>query len=309
MTRAKAAFYIALYHLAKSTDSSWAKIFHRLVRRGYLNFGRLLGVYLRLRSRGQLGLLTRHSVQDEDHFNAWMSDLDLTILFSEKQSHTLALAQSWHRKLKKFFIFIGECEFYEVSEWQELGRLIERNLPLHKKIRAWRKCGWLLDAPDSRLTPYHLLKTKRALKKSWAVLGIADLTEAEKMHRPDLEVLSRVVVPEEKIARLLPVWERLLVGSPTRYEFFHFYLGQRILCDLSDLSQIRTWIALAYLPYDLSMGELESVLNKIRAMDPEINQVYQDLTRIELLTMYAVAPTYSQPPAWATYAIECLETA
>ena len=70
-----------------------------------------------LRLSGAARVIPRHSVHQPHIFNTFMSDLDFTVIGQEK--HFPFLDQvCWG--LRKLFPNLGEVEFYQPLEWEEL---------------------------------------------------------------------------------------------------------------------------------------------------------------------------------------------
>ena len=119
-------------------------------------------IKLLLRFSGAAQVIPRHSVHQRHVFNTFMSDLDFTIVGQEK--HFPFLDQVCGG-LRKFFPNLGEVEFYEPLEWEELlGLQYSSQYVLWEKIYLLRKLSWQNTKLEKAKTSYERVKQSRAIE-------------------------------------------------------------------------------------------------------------------------------------------------
>jgi len=115
-----------------------------------------------LRFSGAAQVIPRHSVHQRYIFNSFMSDLDFTVVAQEKH---FSFLDHVYWGLRKVFPNLGEVEFYQPHEWEELlGLQYSPHYVLWEKIYLLRKLSWQQSKLHKAKTSYEKVKQARAIE-------------------------------------------------------------------------------------------------------------------------------------------------
>ena len=149
------------------TSSRYLTALNRPPRFFYLN---LLIPFLQRRFEGKFGvavrLMPRHSVREAAAFDAFRSDLDLSIIAPDV-THESALREMarYHDRLRSKLIFLGELEVYTDQELRLRQELESRFGEILKVIHQLRKWIWQTHAAKAHFTSYHREKSLNSAKR------------------------------------------------------------------------------------------------------------------------------------------------
>lgn len=121
------------------------------------------------RLAGAEDLRARHSIASRDHFNVFMSDIDLTVVTARPITRFMRL----HRLLKLAIPALGELEFCSPPHWAALTEL--NRAPANKLWNATyvvRKIHWITDKLGRAESAYERAKDQRALEILKNRLGV-----------------------------------------------------------------------------------------------------------------------------------------
>jgi hypothetical protein len=161
---------LCLLALGRMSDRRLFSPFHGLVRRFYLKplpaAVRLLLILLS--QRPDIEVAVRHSTKTGKGFNAFFSDLDLTIILTESFNlEDIRGIRESYLVLKRFFPMLGEIEIFSTAEWKVLRGLVENQGELIRVIFDLKKIRWMELKLESLEGPYHKYKIKRSI---WRIL-------------------------------------------------------------------------------------------------------------------------------------------
>ncbi len=126
----------------------------------------LVKAYLHLSHTELLKVEYRHSVNSFQNFNAFMSDLDITLIIKDDTDPQPILKT--YLALKKYFIMLDYPEIYYQKE-----RLILDSFKLDGSLRlvelCWniRKINWNLSALKAEVDEFNIIKKKRSISISF----------------------------------------------------------------------------------------------------------------------------------------------
>lgn len=150
------------------------RFFNNLVRRLYLSFFLpLLERYLCRRYKNILFIEKRHSILDEERFNAFLSDIDLTIVIKNSSDGIIILKSFF--KIRKVFLMLDVPEVYTQDEFAQL-ELIRRGPHWGAVYAIWsiRKINWNYASMVRDASKLNLLKKERSIKQSLSKIMLAE---------------------------------------------------------------------------------------------------------------------------------------
>lgn len=283
---------------AQKTDTGIGRAFHEMVRLIYL--GPVLQFLARvLRPKGisadKFDLIARHSSTSASDFNAFMSDLDLSVVLpDDKIEYSFEVVQRffyWKRKLP----FIGELELYSRSELEELQKIFAEPNGVYPAIRRVRKLSWMENLLPNAISEYHRFKAERSISK---ILSKEEIDYA--VHRSDYRVFF-----SEKVQAWIGASVKNVIANEANYGFESLsaytmvqsdYFSTKIWTSLSHVAQpgevslppAHAWILVALTPRaSFDDPIINSVITRLRA-DPAVREQWTQISRIEVLVYRAV---------------------
>jgi hypothetical protein len=159
----------AMLHFASvHFDGGLWRPFHELIRRMYLGPGVLfLNWVLKPAGckKGEFRLIPRHSSTVAGDFNAFQSDLDLTVILDDSRLDCAGEVVTRYHRWKKRLPFMGELEIYSSSEHLRLERILQDESCVYPVIRRIRKLSWMEQALHDAPSRYHRAKMERSIAK------------------------------------------------------------------------------------------------------------------------------------------------
>ena len=125
----------------------------------------LVKYYLQISFPELLSVKYRNSIDSLRNFNAFLSDLDITLILKD-DSDPIPVVQSY-LKLKKIFIMLDSPEIYFKKEYDLLNTFKKENcLPLIDLFWNIRKINWNLDSLHNNPDEFNIIKKKRSITNS-----------------------------------------------------------------------------------------------------------------------------------------------
>ena len=125
----------------------------------------VLSTYLKFRFPNLKKVIIRNSLSEKKHFDAFLSDIDLTIVIDDHSDAKKILLA--YLKLKDYFLMLDQPEIYEESEYQKLSAI--QASWVHEFIQfCWyfRKINWSLFETQNSTNEFEIFKKKRSLLKA-----------------------------------------------------------------------------------------------------------------------------------------------
>lgn len=124
-----------------------------------------LKINLKTKFKSITKIFLRHSTLDPESFNAFCSDLDLTIVVdSEDEIHRIL---AYFLIVKRYLIFLDFPEVLTTGEYTFFLRIEESKYSRFvTTIWHFRKINWLLRQMTKKKSAFELLKYERAIKRS-----------------------------------------------------------------------------------------------------------------------------------------------
>ncbi|MBI3544036.1 MAG: hypothetical protein HY075_12260 [Deltaproteobacteria bacterium] len=206
--------YDALSVLQRSTEARPFAPVHELVRKAYRGPLRALAREALAVATGErrFDLVVRHSAVAGAGFNAFGSDIDLTVVFDDafslERSDRMVLA---YERLRRVFPPLGELEIFSRPEWERLSELWREHGAVLRLIRDLKKIRWMEWKLVPGLHEYHRYKVKSAIRRLLVELeGEAPALDAI----PDSGAFSFLRDGfERRLRETVPVFE--IPGSPS----------------------------------------------------------------------------------------------
>lgn len=161
----KSSLSFALYEIFGQVN-----FLNNTVRLFYLNISiPLFASFLKLRHRNIIKVLPRNSIYEREHFNAILSDIDLTVVIQDN-TDTVQIIKTF-LLLKKFLKMFDMPEVYYKSEHERID-FIKNHTNWNILNTFWhiRKINWNLKSLRSVKTKIHNLKLERSIKKSFYLI-------------------------------------------------------------------------------------------------------------------------------------------
>ena len=153
--------YGCLLFFSHITDNKYFAFFHFAIAWFYSEvICRVLQAYYR-RKEVNLRIIARHSAKDPASFNAFSSDLDLSIVIDG--SIEAERIKKDFKKIRKFLLFLGEIEIYTDEEYSALESLIKDFGYQYTSVRNLRKIYWMEQNYEAAKSDYHRFKALRAI--------------------------------------------------------------------------------------------------------------------------------------------------
>lgn len=125
----------------------------------------LITSYLKFRFPHLKKVIVRNSLAEKNNFDAFLSDIDLTLII-ENKSETKQILLTF-LKLKTIFIMLDQPEIYEENEYQKLSELYSTwTADFIRFTWNFRKINWSLAELESSNNEAEKFKKLRSIKKS-----------------------------------------------------------------------------------------------------------------------------------------------
>ena len=143
------------------------KILNDIVSSFYKHFlFRFIKIILKIKHSNLIDMHYRNSVSSALAFNAFLSDIDITLVI-ENKSDFRSIIKTYF-KLKSFFIMLDSPEIYYKSEYEYLSSLKEQSIwTLIDFTWNIRKINWSLDTLIETNNQLTKIKKLRAIEKSF----------------------------------------------------------------------------------------------------------------------------------------------
>lgn len=179
------------------------KLLNSFVAFFYKNFiFRFVKFLLKMKHDNVTDVLYRHSINSNQSFNAFTSDIDVTFVIKDGTEFHTVIAT--YLKLKSIFIMLDNPEIYSQQEYQHLSTFKESSL-WNLIDFSWniRKINWSLDT--LRETNNHLTKIKkeRAIKISFQrLLQTSLINDKNEYQLSDFPALRTFIPPSSSEVNL-----------------------------------------------------------------------------------------------------------
>jgi hypothetical protein len=125
-----------------------------------------------LRVLGPARVVARNSVTGTATFNAFVSDLDLALLFrDEPRAADVRRVQAFLRGVRAVLPFVGEAEIYTEREWALRQSAQRRAEPVIQLFWNIRKLRWIENDRRRAASRYHRRKAELGLRRCFDALG------------------------------------------------------------------------------------------------------------------------------------------
>ncbi|GEM_PF-5821274 len=184
----------------KNSSANFYSLFHNFVRYFYIGpFCFLLKTLLIAANNDICHVFPRHSSKEGmANFNAFMSDLDLTIVLKNQYSQEkLRAVLKIYSELRKILKFLDVPEIYTLHEFQIQSRIYkDDNEQICSYIKMLRKIKWEHEKFNSSYHIYDKEKAKRSLLKCYQRIGISQEFIWEKGIDISHSFLDRMNLPD-----------------------------------------------------------------------------------------------------------------
>ena len=226
----------------------------------------LIKRYLKHKYPNILKIHYRNSITTPEHFNAFLSDLDVTIIIKEESDFISPI--STYLKLKSYLIMLDSPQVYTEKEFEHLQTFKKPHLyPLLEFTFNFRKIKWSTDSLI--LAPYGLNKIKqlKSIKKSFSKILITEALKDDNIFNiEDFSALKDLIASDNSTKNIC-FWSNFLETSRpgrlqllmTTKQYFYFNAlmpGETISTSIKDsisLEFIENKIALEY--YELYLSK------------------------------------------------------
>lgn len=260
----------------------------------------------------------RHSVHQEDRFNVFESDLDLSILLQGSDEKFLENLKRLYLSWRKFLPFLGEVEIHEPWEWNQRQQLLEEYPRLLRTFWSLRKWVWAEDKWRCSTTHYHQRKALRSAFWIRQDLGLKPghtwpaPSECRKIGKA---VVSAVIADWDAVSELSPLSS--LQGFARRSDYLGWILregsgGETAQPFCLEMAENELFLLLAILPDGHWIWpEGANELARCRK-HPAIARLHGALCLNEYLIFQSVKRTSDAPPdeaqlRWESFLLETLQ--
>ncbi len=125
----------------------------------------ILSFYLKLKFKNVVMIVTRHSVNEMSYFNAFLSDIDLTIVIRNNSSSKDLLKH--FLLLKKILIMLDSPEIYSIDEFEQLSAI--KNSAFWEVVYTFwtiRKINWNYKSLHDDRSELNQIKKNRSIEIS-----------------------------------------------------------------------------------------------------------------------------------------------
>ncbi len=282
---------------SKHSERRIFKPFHEAVRLFYLGPGALfLEKILRPKNikKEDFKLLIRHSSKTRNDFNAFLSDIDLTVVMADSCIEDATQVVKRYHFTKAFLLAVGELEIYSNSELLAYQRQLDIFGDLYLWVRGIRKLAWMEKALTEAPSDYHRLKARRSIAKILSNTNISESSD-ETIYRSqfskkilywlDQEFSQALKVSQFEVQRLQAQSEHSDYLSSRVY----FEAGQKLKFGELYLPNDYALILLALTPMmGFENKEIEVAVEQIRSKDLKLQKVWGAFSKIESIVYGAV---------------------
>lgn len=191
-------------------------------------------------------VIARNSVYEPNKFNVFMSDLDFTLVSSERKFEFLYKIK---KNLQKIFLNVGEIELYTPDEWAECEELSHSPHMIYwTKINTIRKSAWQRKKLASAKSVHEVAKQKRALEITLNRLG-----------------QDRFPIDGASVFKELPGHlNESNFGLPTYSSFLEYKITTKVEEDVCYFSNIQTAVRLISILPDNTIVPEDKTLREIK---------------------------------------------
>lgn len=224
-----------------------------------------------------LSLKVRNSIMTAKDYSPLLSDLDLAAVGEFSETHAKRL-RSFHERLKKVLLFLGEIEIYSASEWERKHLLLQKLEPHYTSLRYLRKIPWMVRLIEN--SPFlPALRARRGLARSLEKLGVNSLSELES-------------VTEAIGCQMAREWKIEFAESDQEFEFYHPWLEATLTN-----SHKSAYLLAAIFPPRTYRGADQHRIDILRR-DEFVKNFLLAFSQHELITMTAGARGFDEIPSW-----------
>ena len=193
------------------------KLFHKAVLILYKNiFFPLLRTYIKYKHPEILDLQYRNSITTPKFFNAFLSDLDISIVIDDTCDPSDLIKT--FLKLKSIFIILDCPEIYTLKEIKHINKLQEENSwGLVEFALNFRKIHWCQQSLNSDDSPLNKIKQSKSIKKSYSRI-LANPYENDKniYSIEDFKILKSFI-PTDQSEFNICYWSKFLETDNNRH--------------------------------------------------------------------------------------------
>ncbi len=192
----------------------------------------------------------RNSVLTPQNFNAFLSDIDVSLIIEEESDETLLIKE--YLKLKSFFIMLDFPEIYTLAEFTKMNFMkIENCWDLNDFCWNFRKINWCKD--ELQLTNHALttIKKKRAIKNSLDRIQLAAADDVDAYNLESFKTLNQLIPSDNNpktlcyysvfLANTKP-WNLKILVSSKQYEWLNSLMPGEHLTDSVTLSASQKYL-------------------------------------------------------------------
>jgi hypothetical protein len=170
------------------------KLFHNFIRKFYLLILIPLVVfYLKSKFKNIIQIYPRHSILDANYFDAFFSDIDLTIVINDNSDYLQILKMSL--TIKKFLKVFDHSEIYFASEFEQLHKL-KQSPHWDVVFTLWsiRKINWNYKSILKNPSAINIYKKQRSIQISFSKILSKEISINNEYFLSDFRYLKEFVI-------------------------------------------------------------------------------------------------------------------